>query len=88
MLRTLQYVFTFGCQESLQLLSQRRDEPLSRLETWALRLHLLGCRTCGRIDREFTLLESSMRQRTDRALQLSPAARRRIRHAIEQRLMD
>ena len=49
-----------GCQQAHVLLSQRQDAPLGPLGRYRLLLHLQVCRTCSRVDRQFTLLRDAM----------------------------
>jgi hypothetical protein len=40
------------CREAARLMSARQDEPLGRLQTLALKLHLRLCGDCREVERQ------------------------------------
>jgi hypothetical protein len=87
-LRRVWRILSMRCDESVALLSQSQDESLSRLDRLALKSHLLFCKPCRRIARQFRFLRTALAATTARADDsgqcLSAAARLRIQQAISQ----
>ena len=90
-------VLTLVCDDSAHLLSDSLDQPLTRAERLALRLHLLICRNCRRFRRQIEFIHRAMHHAAadsaaDTSLPhmapsnatLSPKARRRIAAALRQ----
>lgn len=44
--------WTYSCRKVAQLLSQRLDEPLGRLDRLRLRMHLSMCGNCRRVEQQ------------------------------------
>lgn len=78
-----------NCKEVTELLSQSIDRRLSLFEWMQLRMHLLMCDACSRFKRQVEFLHAVAREYARRGLMaarlwtLSPAARERIRTALE-----
>lgn len=52
------------CRDAARLLSERTDRPLARSEALRLRLHLMACRTCRRVEDQFDVLRQALRRMT------------------------
>ncbi len=50
------------CSRAHRLLSERMDAPLPLAQGWRLRLHLLFCDACTKIERHLNLLHEAMRR--------------------------
>jgi hypothetical protein len=50
------------CSEAHRLLSDRLDGTLPSGGDWRLRLHLLFCDACSRVERQLDLIRSAMRR--------------------------
>lgn len=90
--RGLGWVLTLRCADASELASRELDEPLSLLESLALRGHLLACSSCRRFGRQLRWIRTAARLR-DRSPAvgprpgddaLSPEARERILRAIDE----
>ena len=83
--RALQMLLTLHCDEASRIMSDGLDGTLTPLERWALRLHLVSCRTCRRFRRQLAFLQQAIRKSapavSDEALQ---AVRARIAQRISQ----
>jgi hypothetical protein len=44
----IRLLLTLTCHESARLMSAAEDRKLTDLESWALRLHFIGCHSCRR----------------------------------------
>ena len=70
-----------NCQRAARLLSDATERPLTRLERFGLRAHLLGCRSCRRYRRHLEQIAAALRSTGPAAVddgQLPSAARARI----------
>jgi predicted anti-sigma-YlaC factor YlaD len=54
--------FIIDCREAHVLLSERLDRPIDRYDRARLRLHLLICRWCSRIERHFDFIARAVRR--------------------------
>ena len=50
------------CKEATALMVAREDRQLPLADRVALRLHLLACQACPRVERQMITLRNSMRQ--------------------------
>lgn len=50
------------CSHAHELLSARMDQPLPRGCAWRLRLHLLFCDVCSRVERQLDVMRAAMRR--------------------------
>jgi len=85
-------VLTLSCEESTRLVSTSCDRGLDPAESWALRLHVLVCRSCRRFRRQILFLRKAVRIRSrtvsvnddfgDNATKLSAEARQRILQSV------
>lgn len=50
------------CKEAAALMVAREDRKLPLADQWALRVHLVVCKTCPRFERQMLLLRNSMKQ--------------------------
>jgi hypothetical protein len=50
------------CSEAHRLLSDRLDGTLPSSGGWRLRLHLLFCDACSRVEQQLDLIRSAMRR--------------------------
>lgn len=89
--RGLRWALTLHCEEATELASRALDEPLSPLETLALRGHVLACRSCRLFGRQLRWMRSAARLRDHSPAgprpgddALSHDARRRIARAIDE----
>jgi predicted anti-sigma-YlaC factor YlaD len=48
MISNIKQILTMNCEQAARLLSNQQDAELTRSERWALKLHLLICRSCRR----------------------------------------
>ena len=48
------------CQQAAELISLQHDRPLSLLERWQLRLHLLVCSPCQRYQKQLDTISLAM----------------------------
>ncbi|OAM32726.1 hypothetical protein A7P98_09325 [Eikenella sp. NML080894] len=48
------------CQQAAELISLQHDRPLSLLEHWQLRLHLLVCSPCKHYRKQLYTIELAM----------------------------
>ena len=48
------------CQRAAELISLQHDRPLSLLERWQLRLHLLVCSPCQRYQKQLDTISLAM----------------------------
>ncbi|MEI6085289.1 MAG: zf-HC2 domain-containing protein [Verrucomicrobiota bacterium] len=77
-----------SCRDATRLASAALDRPLSARERFSLRLHLLVCGICRRYQKQINFLHEILHHHPEilsrpAATQLSPAARDRIRRALE-----
>ena len=49
-----------NCQQSSELISQRLDEELGFTQKVQLRLHLVICKACHTINKNFTLIRNQL----------------------------
>ncbi len=78
-------VLGMPCREHTVLLSRQMDAPLSRGETFGLRVHLVICAGCRRFKAQMIQLRSmsrSLGQAMDQAGDMPPAVRERITAGI------
>ena len=73
-----------NCRRAARLLSDAAERPLTRLERFGLRAHLLGCRSCRRYRDHLERIAAAVRTPRPAAADghLSPAARDRIAAAV------
>ncbi|MHC4306958.1 MAG: zf-HC2 domain-containing protein [Planctomycetota bacterium] len=84
-------LLTLHCREATALLSAAQDGKLSRVDRWALRMHLLICAPCRRYRRQLhklaRLIDAAVKRlEADGRLpgvRLSDEARQRLRKVIE-----
>lgn len=50
------------CRHAHELLSERMDKPLARGDRFRLRLHLMVCDMCARIERQMDFMRRAMRR--------------------------
>lgn len=50
------------CNRAHRLLSARMDAPLAAGQVWRLRLHLLFCDACTKVDRHLMMMREAMRR--------------------------
>lgn len=50
------------CSRAHRLLSERMDTPLPPGQGWRLRLHLLFCDACTKVERQLNVLREAMRR--------------------------
>ena len=91
--RGLRWVLTLRCREASELASRELDEPLSRIEGYALKGHVLICTSCRRFRRQILQIRRAMQLRDAAAgsgpdSALSDEARRRIARAIDEADLD
>lgn len=48
----------YSCRRVAELLSQQLDEPLGRLDSLRLRLHLSMCRNCSNVERQLVAVKA------------------------------
>lgn len=48
-----------SCQKTSQLLSASMDHDITRFQRLSLRLHLLGCRSCARLQAQLLVLKEA-----------------------------
>lgn len=53
------------CRKASELLSQEQDRALGPVERLRLRLHLLICERCRRVEHHFALLRAAIRRCRD-----------------------
>lgn len=90
MLSAIRLILTLTCDHASHLTSDELDRELTRVERVALHAHLMICRNCRRVRRQFEFLRAVMRQWVAgptagspiSAASLSPAARQRIKDAL------
>ena len=58
-------ILTTRCDEASRLLSKSQDVPLSRVERWAVYLHLVSCRICRKYKRQLKLMRDLMANLAD-----------------------
>ena len=84
----LRHILTLHCDDASELASRELDEPLRRLESLALRGHLLVCASCREFRRQIRWISEAARRREvpagDDEGTLSDDARRRIAHALDE----
>ncbi len=74
-----------SCKETSALISQGLDRRLSWRERVGLRLHLLICDACKEFKRQAEFLRAAAQRAAQESLmRLSPAARERMRHLLQQ----
>jgi hypothetical protein len=54
-----------NCREASRLLSQAQERPLSAGEWLRLRLHILGCLACQRVEAQMRFLRRAMQRYRD-----------------------
>jgi len=86
MRRTLS-LLNLNCRRASRLLSDARERPLSKLERFGLRIHLLGCRSCGRYRHQLALLDRFVRPAGDDPA-AAPTLPADARGRIERRLAE
>ncbi len=82
----LKRILEMRCDEAAMMTSQQCDDPLPIIERLALASHLLLCRPCRRLRRQFQFLRAAMHslaaRAEDSAEALSADARLRIEAAL------
>lgn len=79
------------CKDASHLISESQERPLGFMERWGLRFHLWMCISCRRFERQMALMRQALREMGRRIeadaqdIDLSPAARERIRKALAER---
>lgn len=53
------------CKQASELISQQQDRTLGTLERLRLRLHLLICERCRRVEQQLGLLRAAIRRCRD-----------------------
>jgi hypothetical protein len=53
------------CKQTSELMSQGQDRELGLVERLRLRLHLLICKRCRRVEQQFGLLRAAIRRCRD-----------------------
>ena len=56
--RSISRILALNCRDAAPLVSAAMDEPLSRADRWALRLHLVVCAPCRRYRRQLASIRS------------------------------
>ncbi len=82
---------TPSCQKTAELLSDTMDRPLPLSQRFSLRLHFILCAWCQRYGMQLRLLRRAMRHLAQHLEapsvllepSLSPAARERLKRALE-----
>ncbi len=72
---TVYFLLTARCRDTTRILSDEREQPTSRTDWWASRLHFLSCGACRRFRKQLLLL--------DRLLQSAPPEVRERLAAID-----
>lgn len=57
MLATVRFLLTARCRDTTRILSDEREQPASRTNWWASRLHFLSCGACRRFNKQLQLLD-------------------------------
>ena len=64
-LKNVLRILTLRCDESSQLMSRAQETQLSRTERWALRLHLLICKSCRKYKKQLKILHDVLSRISD-----------------------
>ena len=84
-------ILTLNCEQASRLLSNQQDTSLRRTEQWALKLHLLLCRSCRRYKdqlRSVRKIFSALRTKPDSAppeLRISDEKRDDIKKTLREK---
>jgi hypothetical protein len=74
-----------GCRESVRLLSEARDHPLSPARRMGLRIHLLLCAFCRRYQRQIEFLRTALHAESPPSNSCLPdTAKDRLKRRLEQ----
>ncbi len=57
MLSTVRFLLTARCCDTTRILSDEREQTVSRTAWWASRLHFLSCGACRRFNKQLLLLD-------------------------------
>jgi hypothetical protein len=76
-----------NCREASRLQSQSVDRPLTFLQRFGLRIHLLLCKWCRRYGKQIHFLRRAVHEHPDQvtaatASSLSPETRERLKRAL------
>lgn len=55
-------MWMMSCHRTTELLSASMDHDISKLQRITLRMHLWGCRSCARLQRQLLVLRAACRQ--------------------------
>ena len=81
----LKMLLTLHCDEASRFTSDGLDRTLTPVERWALRLHLVSCRTCRRFRRQLAFLQQAARASAQSAA-MSDETLQAIRARIARRI--
>ena len=72
------------CDESTLLISSGHDRKLAPIDRWAVRLHLISCRSCRRFRKQVQFLQDAARRLRKMAMgqKLPTNVRQRIERSI------
>ena len=60
--KAIRMLLALHCDESTLLISSGHDRNLTSIERWAVRLHLISCRSCRRFRQQLTLLHRAAKR--------------------------
>ena len=60
MLKSVRLILTLKCKESTRLVSESLDRDMPFAERWAVRLHAVSCRSCGRYAKQLRLMGTAL----------------------------
>ena len=62
MLKSILLILTLKCKESTRLVSESLDRDMPFAQRWAVRLHAVSCRSCGRYAKQLRLMGTALRR--------------------------
>ena len=84
--KAIRMLLALHCDESTLLISSGQDRTLAPVERWAVRLHLISCRSCRRFRKQVQYLQDAARRLRQLAVgkKLPLNVRQQIERSIRQ----
>lgn len=84
--KAIRMLLALHCDESTLLISSGQDRTLAPIERWAVRLHLISCRSCRRFRKQVQYLQDAARRLRQLAVgkKLPLTVRQQIERSIRQ----
>ncbi len=90
-LKNILRILTLRCDESSQLMSKSQETYLTKAERWALKLHLLICRSCRKYEKQLKILRAvfkKMAQPSTYETEVPPLLDAKQTQALKERILE